>query len=101
VTARHHPEPGGRPGRTALQSRNHLLTLWLRRPATVALRGTAGVAAAAVRREPGAVSALRGTLARLPAALWVREPLPAPVESAARLLDGTVTPTPTRQRVPS
>ncbi|WP_189871680.1 glycosyltransferase family 2 protein [Streptomyces bluensis] len=87
VTARHHPAPGGRPGRTAVQSRNHLLTLWLRRPLPVALRGTATVAAAAARREPGAMAALRGTLARLPSALKERTPLPAPVESAARLLD--------------
>lgn len=92
VTARHHPAPGGRPGRTAVQSRNHLLTLWLRRPFPVALRGTAMVAAAAARREPGAGSALRGTLARLPTALKERAPLPAPVESAARLLDRTAAP---------
>ncbi|MFF6995275.1 glycosyltransferase family 2 protein [Streptomyces sp. NPDC008313] len=87
VTARHDPEPGGRPGRTAVQRRNALLTAWLRRPLPVALGGTARLAAATARREPGAADALRGTIARLPAALRARRPLPAPVEHAARLLD--------------
>jgi len=87
VTALHHPDPGGRPGRSAAQRRNEVLTAWLRRPAPVALRGTARLGAAALRREPAAGAALRGALARLPAALRHRTPLPDRVERAARLLD--------------
>ncbi|MEV2256553.1 glycosyltransferase [Streptomyces sp. NPDC050147] len=87
VTAHHHPDPRTRPGRSAVQRRNALLTAWLRRPFTVALRGTAHLAAAAARGERDAATALKGVLTRLPAALHAREPLPAPIESAARLLD--------------
>ncbi|WP_394429480.1 glycosyltransferase family 2 protein [Streptomyces sp. SGAir0957] len=90
VTAHHHPDPGGRPGRTVVQRRNALLTAWLRRPLTVALRGTAQLASAAARGERDAAGALRGVLARLPAALRDRSPLPARVEHAARLLDRPV-----------
>ncbi|MGV9566607.1 glycosyltransferase family 2 protein [Streptomyces sp. NPDC003480] len=87
VTAHHHPARGGRPGRSAVQRRNAVLTAWLRRPMAVALRHTAALAAAAVRGERGAGAALCGALARLPAALEDREPLPADIEHAARLLD--------------
>ncbi|WP_234376912.1 glycosyltransferase family 2 protein [Streptomyces sp. TP-A0356] len=87
VTAHHHPEPGGRPGRRAVQRRNALLTVWLRRPLTVVLRHTVRLAAAAVRGERDAATALRGALARLPAVLENREPLPARVERSVRLLD--------------
>ncbi|MGV9245729.1 glycosyltransferase [Streptomyces sp. NPDC003710] len=87
VTAHHHPDPGGRPGRSAVQWRNAVLTAWLRRPVAVALRHTVDLAAAAARGERGAGAALRGTLARLPAALKEREPLPERIEHAARLLD--------------
>ncbi|CAL9646727.1 hypothetical protein SUDANB105_06502 [Streptomyces sp. enrichment culture] len=88
VTALHHPDPGRRPGRSAVQRRNALLTAWLRRPAGVALRDTARLAADAARGDPAAAAALRGALARLPAALRHRAPLPDRVERAARLLDG-------------
>jgi GT2 family glycosyltransferase len=87
VTAHHHPDPVTRPGRSAVQRRNALLTVWLRRPVTVALRRTAHLTAAAARGEPGAATALRGAVARFPVALKERSPLPAPVENAARLLD--------------
>ncbi|MFB9462346.1 glycosyltransferase family 2 protein [Streptomyces cinereospinus] len=87
VTAVHHPDPGERPGRSAVQLRNALLTAWLRRPVPVALRHTAGLGAAAGRGEREAATALRGALARLPAALRRRERLPDRVEHAARLLD--------------
>ncbi|MEU6095179.1 glycosyltransferase [Streptomyces sp. NPDC047079] len=87
VTAHHHPEPGGRPGRSAVQRRNALLTAWMRRPLTLALRRTAALAAAAARGERDAGAALRGALARLPAAVKHREALPERVEHAARLLD--------------
>ncbi|WP_409475045.1 glycosyltransferase family 2 protein [Streptomyces sp. HC307] len=88
VIALHHPEPGGRPGRSAVVRRNTLLTAWLRRPVPVALRHTGHLLAAAARGEPEAAAVLRGTLVRLPAALRDRERLPDPVEHAARLLDG-------------
>ncbi|MBV7696440.1 glycosyltransferase family 2 protein [Streptomyces sp. TRM70350] len=87
VTALHHPDPGERPGRSALHLRNALLTDWLRRPLPVALRHTAPLCAAAARGDREARAALRGTLARLPAALRHRERLPDRVEHAARLLE--------------
>ncbi|QOV47473.1 glycosyltransferase [Streptomyces chromofuscus] len=87
VTAVHHPDPGERPGRSAVQLRNALLTAWLRRPVPVALRHTARLCAAAARGERQAGAALRGTLARLPAALRDRRTLPDRIEHAARLLD--------------
>jgi GT2 family glycosyltransferase len=87
VTALHHPDPGGRSGRSAVQRRNALLTVWLRRPVAVALRHTTHLVAAAARGEREAGAALRGALARLPAALRDREPLPDRIEQAARLLD--------------
>lgn len=88
LTARHHPEPGGRGGRSHLLLRNEVLTLLLRRPLPVALRAVARLVTAASAGEPGARLALREVLARLPAALARREALPPDVESAARLLDG-------------
>ncbi|MBX9394522.1 glycosyltransferase [Streptomyces sp. TRM72054] len=87
VTALHHPDPGERPGRSALQLRNALLTTWLRRPVRVALRHTAHLCAAAARGEREAATALRGTLARLPAALRDRERLPDRIEHAVRLVE--------------
>ncbi|MBT2422556.1 glycosyltransferase [Streptomyces sp. ISL-22] len=89
LTARHQPDPAGRDGRGHLERRNEVLTLWLRRPLPVALRASARLTAAAVAGEPDARRALRGVLARLPAALARRRPLPAHVEQAARLLDGS------------
>jgi GT2 family glycosyltransferase len=87
VTAVHHPDPGERPGRSAVQRRNALLTDWLRRPPSIALRHTGRLVADAARGEGEARRALGGTLARLPRALRYRRPLPGPVEQAARLLD--------------
>ncbi|WP_069170326.1 glycosyltransferase family 2 protein [Streptomyces griseus] len=87
VVAHHHPDPGARPGRSALLRRNALLTDWLRRPAHVAVRHTARLAAAAVRGDPGAATALRGAAVRLPGALRQRRRLPAGVEHAVRLLE--------------
>ncbi|MDG9721104.1 glycosyltransferase family 2 protein [Streptomyces sp. DH24] len=89
VVAHHHPGTGGpRPGRVAVQRRNELLTAWLRRPLPHVLARTRDLAAEA-RRDPHARRALREALARLPAALRDRRPLPPHVERAARLLDGT------------
>ncbi|GHD90766.1 glycosyltransferase family 2 protein [Streptomyces naganishii] len=87
VTAHHHPAPAPRTGRPAVQRRNELLTTWLRRPLPLALARTRDLTAEA-RRDPHARAALRGALARLPAAVRARRPLPPHVENAARLLDG-------------
>ncbi|CAM5326100.1 Bifunctional protein HldE [Streptomyces griseomycini] len=87
VVAHHHPAPVSRTGRPALQRRNELLTAWLRRPVPYALART-GALAAEARGDDHARSALRGALARLPAALRERRPLPPHVERAARILEG-------------
>ncbi|GAA4946490.1 glycosyl transferase [Streptomyces caelestis] len=86
VVAHHHPAPTARPGRPALQRRNAVLTAWLRRPVPYALARTAALAAEA-RDDDQARRALREVLARLPAALRERRPLPPHVERAARLLE--------------
>ncbi|MFE0455747.1 glycosyltransferase family 2 protein [Streptomyces sp. NPDC058914] len=88
LTARHLPDPGGRGGRLPLMRRNEVLTLWLRRPLTVALRASARLTVAAIAGEPGARRALREVAERLPAALARRRRLPPGVERAARSLDG-------------
>ncbi|MEU6916198.1 glycosyltransferase family 2 protein [Streptomyces olindensis] len=90
VVAHHHPAPAPRTGRSAVQRRNELLTAWLRRPVPYALARTRALAAEA-RHDGHARRALRGTLARLPAALRARRPLPPHVERAARLLEGAAT----------
>ncbi|CAL9290100.1 MULTISPECIES: glycosyltransferase family 2 protein [Streptomyces] len=90
VIAHHHPAPAPRSGRNAVQRRNELLTAWLRRPVPYALARTRALAAEA-RHDDHARRALRGTLARLPAALRARRPLPPHVERAARLLEGAST----------
>ncbi|MFF9804618.1 glycosyltransferase family 2 protein [Streptomyces coeruleorubidus] len=87
VVAHHHPVPSTRTGRPVVQRRNELLTAWLRRPVPYALARTSALAAEA-RHDDHARQALRGTLARLPAALRARKPLPPHVERAARLLEG-------------
>ncbi|MFD5234564.1 glycosyltransferase family 2 protein [Streptomyces qaidamensis] len=87
VIAHHHPDPAPRNGRPAVQRRNELLTAWLRRPVPHALARTRDLAADA-RHDPTARQALRQTLARLPAALRARRPLPPYLERAARMLDG-------------
>ncbi|GAA2382184.1 glycosyltransferase [Streptomyces coeruleofuscus] len=87
VVAHHHPAPSARNGRPVVQRRNELLTAWLRRPVPYALART-GALAAEARHDDHARQALRGTLARLPAALRARKPLPPHVERAARLLEG-------------
>ncbi|MEU1573314.1 glycosyltransferase [Streptomyces collinus] len=86
VVAHHHPAPSPRNGRSATVRRNALLTAWLRRPLPYALARTRDLATEA-RYDPHARQALRETLARLPAALGARRPLPPDVEHAARKLD--------------
>ncbi|MEV8593063.1 glycosyltransferase [Streptomyces sp. NPDC052012] len=88
VVAHHDPSPAPRPGRPAVQRRNELLTAWLRRPVGHALART-GALAAQARGDGHARRALREALARLPAALRERRPLPPHVERAARLLEET------------
>jgi N-acetylglucosaminyl-diphospho-decaprenol L-rhamnosyltransferase len=91
VVAHHHPGPAGHsPGRQALVARNDLLTAWMRRPLSIAVRGTAGLARRS-HRDAVARRALAGALRRLPRAMRQRRRLPANVEQAARLLeDGRV-----------
>ncbi|MFF8593385.1 glycosyltransferase family 2 protein [Streptomyces sp. NPDC015220] len=86
VVAHHHPAPGPRTDRPAVQRRNELLTAWLRRPLPYAMARTRAVAAEA-RRDPHARRALREAAARLPGALRARRALPPYLERAARLLD--------------
>ncbi|MGP3999443.1 glycosyltransferase family 2 protein [Streptomyces sp. 8N706] len=87
VVAHHHPAIGPRVRRDAVVRRNELVTAWLRRPLPVALRRTCALAADA-RHDADARLALRGVLARLPAALRRRAPLPPRVESAVRRVEG-------------
>ncbi|MFH9401189.1 glycosyltransferase family 2 protein [Streptomyces sp. NPDC017638] len=87
LRARHHPGDHTRAGRSALVRRNHVLTACLRRPWPVALRAGTGLAVAAATGRPGASRALKEAVARFPAALARRRPLPPHVEHAARLLD--------------
>ncbi|MFF7215181.1 glycosyltransferase family 2 protein [Streptomyces sp. NPDC008238] len=86
VLSVHQPSPGPRPGRRTVQRRNEVLTAWLRRPLTLALRRTCTLAADAAD-DPVARDALAGVLTRLPAALRDRRSLPAPVEAAAALVE--------------
>jgi N-acetylglucosaminyl-diphospho-decaprenol L-rhamnosyltransferase len=86
VTAHHEPDQAPRAHRAALVRRNEVLTLWLRRPAPLALRRTAALAARSLG-DPVARRALRGVLARLPAALHARCPLPPGTEAAARRVE--------------
>lgn len=86
VVAHHHPAVTERRHRSAVVRRNELLTAWLRRPLPYALGRTRRLAAEA-RRDPAARRALRETLARLPAALRQRRPLPPEVERAARRVE--------------
>ncbi|GHA00405.1 glycosyltransferase family 2 protein [Streptomyces echinoruber] len=88
VIAHHHPAPGPRAGRPVAVRRNEVLTAWLRRPLPYALARTRELAAEA-RHDPAARRALREALARLPAALRARRPLPPHVERSARLLQKT------------
>jgi GT2 family glycosyltransferase len=86
VVAHHHPGMvTARPGRVRLQTRNALLSVWLRRPRRVSVRRTAAL----VRRsgDPVVRGALLDALRRLPAALGDRRVLPPEVESQVRLLE--------------
>ncbi|MEU2514658.1 glycosyltransferase family 2 protein [Streptomyces syringium] len=86
VIARHDPDPGPRTGRTARLLRNELLTAWMRRPLPHALARTWALARACPA-DPAARTALTATLARLPAALARRRPLPPAVEHSLTTLE--------------
>ncbi len=86
VVAHHHPDPDARTGRPVRMRRNALLTVWLRRPLSLALDRTRALAAEAPH-DPAARGALGEALARIPAALRARRPLPPHIERGARLLD--------------
>jgi GT2 family glycosyltransferase len=86
VVARHDPDPGGRPGRTARVRRNDLLTAWMRRPLRHALARTAGLARDS-RTDPQARRALAGAARRLPSALAHRRVLPPSLERRVRALE--------------
>lgn len=88
VVAHHHPSTR-RPDpwhRRVAERRNAVLTAVLRRPLRVALAAGAALTRESIR-DRVARQALRETLARLPAALWQRVPLPRAVEQQVRLLE--------------
>lgn len=97
VVAVHQPVGGVRDGRRAVMRRNAVLTAWLRRSPSVALRRTAALVADAVR-DPEAREVLHGVAVRLPAALHARSPLPPSVEAAARRVDSAGRPPPPGRR---
>jgi GT2 family glycosyltransferase len=78
VVAHHHPDGGGRPGRSRRIVRNDLWTSWLRRPVGVAARHT--LAAVGAGDLAGLADAARG----LPWVVRERRPLPARVEHDLR-----------------
>ncbi|MEV4443719.1 glycosyltransferase [Streptomyces sp. NPDC049577] len=83
----HHDERRPDTGRQVRWRRNDLLTTWLCRPYPTALGRTLRTAARAAR-DPVARQALREVLARLPAAMTHRRPLPPELEADLRLLEG-------------
>ncbi|MGW7596698.1 glycosyltransferase family 2 protein [Streptomyces antimycoticus] len=87
VVAHHEPAPPPSEERTAAMRRDELIGCWLRRPLPLAARRTAALLTEG-GRDPVARAALRGLLARLPAALRLRRPLPPWIEEAARRVDG-------------
>jgi GT2 family glycosyltransferase len=86
VIARHWPSAArDRPGRVRLQHRNEVLLTWLRRPVSVALAATAGLALQ-IGRDPQAGPALADLARALPRALLQRRALPPGIEAQVRLL---------------
>jgi GT2 family glycosyltransferase len=87
VVAHHHPgmAPVRSGGRARLQTRNALLSTWLRRPPGVSVRSTAALLRRA--HDPVARGALLDALRRLPGVVVHRRVLPAEVESQVRLLE--------------
>src|SRR4051794_19229138 len=80
IIARHASrDEGVTPARWALQTRNDVLVLWLRRPLGRAALRTAGLAARATRNR-AAASAFVGVVRRLPAALSARKRVPPQID---------------------
>ena len=89
VVAHHHPSPRrDHAWRRQLESRNALLSAWLRRPVGVALRQTAGALAAA-RRDPDCRRGLVQAVRRLPAALARRRVVGQELERRLRMLEAS------------
>lgn len=87
IVAVHEPSTLRPPARSRRRTelRNLVLTAWMRRPLTVALRATARMGTEAVR-DPDAGAALLAAALRMPAALAQRRRVPATVESGIRRL---------------
>ncbi|MFJ9554367.1 glycosyltransferase family 2 protein [Nocardiopsis sp. NPDC101807] len=88
VLVHHHPSAARPPGvwRRALEERNALLTVWLRRSPGTVLARTARLAARSLR-DPACRRGLVGAVARLPSAVRRRRPLPVRVERDLALLE--------------
>lgn len=86
VVARHHPDPGARDGRQALEIRNRVLITWLRRSPMQVLAMTCHTARAAVR-DGHARIALRDAARLIPQVLRKRQRLPQRIEAQLRLLE--------------
>jgi GT2 family glycosyltransferase len=88
IVAHHHPPASSRdrPHRRAATLRNELWMPWLRRPANVAVRRTAGTLARAPL-EPSTVRGVAGAVAGLPWVVRARRVDPPRVEALRRLLD--------------
>jgi GT2 family glycosyltransferase len=88
IHAHHHPSTarGGANRRRRLEQRNNVVITWMRRPPGECLRAVTSLLRRSPR-DPGALAALGDALRRLPRALRAREPLPGPVEAAARRLE--------------
>lgn len=86
VVAWHEPGRPSDPSRASLAARNRVLTSWMRRPLSVALRHTAELAAQVVRSRH-ARRAAAGLIRRLPAALAHRVPPDPAVEQSLQILE--------------
>jgi GT2 family glycosyltransferase len=87
IVAVHEPSARRPPSHRRRRSelRNAVLTAWMRRPGTVAVRETARLGARALR-DGDSRAALAGAALRLPSALALRRPVPAAVEGGIRRL---------------
>jgi GT2 family glycosyltransferase len=86
VVAHHHPSPVRNPAaRRVRQTRNDLLSTWMRRPGPVVAGRTTRLLAAAT--DPAARRALGEAMVRLPEAVRRRRVVPADIEAQIRLLE--------------
>ncbi len=87
VAAFHRPgNPTLSPQRWAVQTRNDVLVLWLRRPLWRAAAATVRLACRAPA-NPAAGQALAGVIRRLPTALSQRKPVPRDLDRALRVAE--------------